>query len=176
MKASYLIQRLKKPSVKSHPIFGKDNPFSFGGGYKNGGLSDKAMEYIGEIFQFDYMGAAEFEWGAVPEALSLIAKMNENLVANSLEVKTKNKNTGTVYYLCGSDQEDEIKKRIKAFAKDEWNKDYRTKEYIGLRANIDGAKYADSVGWLELNNGYFFFTDKEMWTKTCTLFGKEVSG
>lgn len=34
MERSYLIQRLEKPFrlAEEHPLFGKDNPFSFGGG------------------------------------------------------------------------------------------------------------------------------------------------
>ena len=28
-----------------------------------------------------------------------------------------------------------------------------------------------AVGWLELDNGFFFFTDKVMFEQTCKLFG-----
>jgi hypothetical protein len=70
MKDSYLIQRLHKP--ESWRIKGKvlDNAFSFGGGLKNGGLTTKALDLLRDIFSFDYMCAAEFEFGAVPAALS----------------------------------------------------------------------------------------------------------
>ncbi|KKL26470.1 hypothetical protein LCGC14_2394990, partial [marine sediment metagenome] len=72
MQRTYLIQRLHKP----HQIGGNEdfkklvNCFSFGGGLKDGGLSDEAMKLIIKIWRFDYMGSAEFEWGAVPESLS----------------------------------------------------------------------------------------------------------
>ena len=62
MKRSYLIQRLLKPH---------DNvmlsAFAFGGGLVNGGFSKEAMNILKSVFSFDYMGSAEFEWGAVPE-------------------------------------------------------------------------------------------------------------
>ena len=40
---------------------------------RNGGLSSEAMDLIRGIWAFDYMGAAEFEFGAVPKALQKIA-------------------------------------------------------------------------------------------------------
>ena len=71
MKRTYLIQRLEKPrTLKIAGVELKDNPFSFGGGLRNGGLSKDATDLLRPLFSFDYMGAAEFEFGAVPEALS----------------------------------------------------------------------------------------------------------
>jgi hypothetical protein len=78
----WLIQRLQKPwkiAEDANPLFkamvaGAAGPFSFGGGYVNGGLSKEANKILGEIFQFDYMGSAEFEFGEVPKALGRIAK------------------------------------------------------------------------------------------------------
>jgi hypothetical protein len=69
--SSYLIQRLEEPWGGMAQF--KDNPFSFGGGLRNGGLSQEAMDLIRGIWSFDYMGSAEFEFGAVPEALNAIA-------------------------------------------------------------------------------------------------------
>lgn len=57
LKQTYLVQRLNRPTN------GYDNPFSFGGGLKNGGLSEDAMKLLRPIFSFDYMGSAEFEFG-----------------------------------------------------------------------------------------------------------------
>ena len=63
---SYLIQRLGKPT-------GGIGPFSFGGGFINGGLSNEGAKAISSICIFDYMGAAEFEFGALPKALDSMA-------------------------------------------------------------------------------------------------------
>lgn len=162
MEESYLIQRLEKPAKI-------DNPFVFGGGYKNGGLTNNAMDLIRPIFAFDYMGAAEFEFGALPKTIQNLAKLNSSLVGKSMAVKTKNNKDAVVYYICESEHEEEVKSRIKAFAKDEWSKECRTKERVGLYDSIEG-NFKYCPGWLEIDNGYFFFLDKKMWQRTCELF------
>jgi hypothetical protein len=171
MESSYLIQRLHKPA--QWQIKGKtfDNPFSFGGGLKNGGLSDNAMGLIRGIFSFDYMGSAEFEFGAVPTALKFIAvqAVQSNIINSKVEL---NKNE-TVYYLCPLEYESEVVNRIKQLRIDEYK--YSLKEHCGLKDYFDGSygrpPRKDNCGWLELDNGYMFFTDKEMYDKTCQLFG-----
>ena len=167
MKTSYLIQRLHKPS--HFMVAGKkmDNPFSFGGGLRNGGLNEEAMSLLRNILSFDYMGSAEFEWGAVPEALHFIAK----------QITKKNVVTGNVddvWFLCPSEYEKEVRNRISALRQDEycWHK----KEFCGLRDYFESdSEYAKrNVGWLELNNGYAFFVDMEMFEQFCQLFGISV--
>lgn len=32
-----------------------------------------------------------------------------------------------------------------------------------------------TAGWLELDNGFLFFTDESMWRATCDLFGVTTS-
>lgn len=167
MRESYLIQRLHKPSTFN--IAGKiiDNPFSFGGGYKNGGLSGKAMDFIRDIFSFDYMGSAEFEFGAVPAALNFLADQagKSNLIASNISLG----NNEIVYYLCPCPYKEEIEKRIKILRTNK----IHLKEYCGLNHYFDeDSEYAKrNVGWLELDNGFMFFVDKEMFEKTCSLFG-----
>lgn len=184
MKDSYLIQRLRKP-LGSKSIFG-DNPFSFGGGLHNGGLSDEAMGLLRGIFSFDYMGAAEFEFGAVPKALQVIAKNYESYEAFSFTMplskvkqswrdKSTEKPTGnvTIYVICNKDDSKEVTARIKLNAA---NNGGRLKEPTLLSNTLrpDGDWDPGMVGWLELDNGFFFFTDKEMWEKTAELFGLET--
>lgn len=78
MKRTWLVQRLRKPY--NHPAFGADNPFSFGGGLRNGGLNDEAMGLLRGIFSFDYMGAAEFEFGAIPQAFDRLRESGDDIV------------------------------------------------------------------------------------------------
>ena len=171
---SWLIQRLQKPSTWN--IAGKeiDNPFSFGGGLKNGGLSDGAMDLIRGIFSFDYMGSAEFEFGAVPQALSFIAKQatKKNLVASSVSVGKDE----TVYYITPAEWEDGVIGRIKELRK-KWGGNIRLKHGCGLDSYFDNdSEYAKrNVGWLELDNGFAFFVDKEMFIKFSALMGVEAS-
>ena len=162
---SWLVQRLERPVKPMGPF--ADNPFSFGGGYKNGGLTDEAMSLLREIFSFDYMGAAEFEFGALPKALQQIAKAN--LSAFSFEVDGR-----PVYVLAPSEWQQEVEARIREFAKDYGKHYYQLKEPTRLHAVLHDEPYTDRLcGWIELDNGFMFFTDEEMWSKTCDLFGVE---
>ncbi len=74
MNKSWLIQRLLKPYKVENTWTKLSNAFSFGGGCRHGGLSDEVMDLIKDIFRFDYMGAAEFEFGAVPTTFQAIAR------------------------------------------------------------------------------------------------------
>jgi len=168
MKKSYLIQRLQKPQSF-------ENPFRFGGGYKDGGLSENAMDLLRPIFSFDYMGAAEFEFGALPKTLQKMAENASNLVSGNLIATTKNGNEEFVFYICQKDHKLEVVKRIKIKAHSEYgDNNFSCKEWVGLQRVVDKEKYADHIGWLELDNGYFFFVDKDAWEKTCTLFEVET--
>lgn len=191
MESSYLIQRLQKPFP---PAKGKDsslleslsNAFSFGGGLINGGISKEGMALLKDIFRFDYMGSSEFEWGAVPKAMQEIAKNIESYVSDEMEVTSLRKpwklvkgkeqpiikNTAKVYVICRKENIDEIKSRIVGWATEE---PYggKTKERINLINSIcpESDWDRDVCGWLELDNGFFFFTNKEMFEKTEKLFG-----
>jgi hypothetical protein len=170
-RSSWLVQRLERP-LPGDSLLGKDNPFSFGGGIKNGGLSDEAMKLLRGIFSFDYMGAAEFEWGAVPEALSKIAR--SDLVAFWFNVPDH-----TIFVLAPAEWRTEVEARIREFTRDYGDDYYHLKESTLLHQVLyeDDPKrrefYERYGGWLELNNGFLFFTDEEMWAKTCDLFEVE---
>lgn len=175
MRPTYLIQRLCKP------IPGFNNPFSFGGGLVNGGLSKKAMNLLRNIFSFDYMGSAEFEWGAVPAAFQFLAGQSNsnNLVTGKLVLNHDKKNNHVVYYVSPIAYEEEVKKRIKLL----YNDKIDLKEHCGLREYFLGNRWSpkegpqehhkNKIGWLELDNGFIFFTDENAFLKFCKLFGIE---
>jgi hypothetical protein len=164
MERSYLIQRLKKSM--NHPFA---NAFSFGGGLKNGGLSEKAMTLLKNIMSFDYMGSAEFEWGAVPAAFQFLAEQagNKNVIAN----KATDKNGKDIYYLCPKEYRVGTENIIFSLLDDEHK--LRLKEHCGLKDSLYPRNKWDSetVGWIELDNGFMFFTDLEMYNSVCNLFG-----
>ena len=190
MKDSYLIQRLKKPFKSENKLTEISNAFAFGGGYVNGGIPEDGMKLLREIFRFDYMGAAEFEFGAVPEALSLMGKNFENLIGFKMMVpflyetwskkKKLIKGIKPVYVICFKEHRADVCDRILKWAKSNYPKDVFTKETVNLNSSLaaeqllkeDADRYSteETVGWLELDNGYFFFTDRDMWTKTAELF------
>ncbi len=148
---------------------------------RNGGLSDDAMDLLRKILSFDYMGSSEFEWGAVPQAFAFIAKQasEQNIVTGEISVREQ-----PVYYLCPKQYEEEVKKRIKSLGDNEHSKDFCLKERCGLedylradeiariRKNKNVAEYyRKNVGWIELDNGFMFFVDKNMYEQVCNLFG-----
>lgn len=191
MIGSYLIQRLQKPFPKakdetSSLLEDLSNAFSFGGGLINGGISKEGMALLKDILRFDYMGSSEFEWGAVPKAMQEIAKNIEHYVSSEIEVTSSRKpwklvkgkeqpiikKTAKVYIMCRKDDVEEVKNRIVGWATEE---PYggKTKERINLINSIcpENDWDRDVCGWLELDNGFFFFTDKTMFVKTANLFG-----
>jgi hypothetical protein len=105
---TWLIQRLEK----SHGNY--DNPFSFGGGLKNGGLSPDAMNLLRPIFSFDYMGSAEFEFGAIPKSLKYMA---DNI--NTYGCWNTKINGHAVYIIAPSNLKKEIETLLIQLSKDE---------------------------------------------------------
>jgi hypothetical protein len=144
MKNTFLIQRLLCPRNQG-VVF---NRMAFGGGGEQ--FSEGERPKLAQICTFDYMGAAEFEYGAVPEALD---KMREGrLVSFS---KTINKKE--VYILCQVGDEKEVSRRLELLAKDE----IRLKEPSSFDWVISGMG-ARVHGWLELDNGFLFTVDENM--------------
>lgn len=192
-----LIQRLTKPR-RTHPAFGKDNPWSFGGGYKNGGLSADAMTLLRPCFGFDYMGSAEYEFGAVPEGLQKVARLADEgyLGARTTTVDLSTIDPGwekdakpgegeaTVYLLCDLRAEQEIVQRIQWIAmegKKNPHPEWGTGAYLVFKEQalfgktLLGRPYMEhNGGWLELDNGFMFFSDQLMWQRTAAVFGQET--
>jgi hypothetical protein len=192
MKKTWLIQRLQKPwnAPEGHPLLGKDNPFAFGGGFKNGGLSDTAMDIIRPIFRFDYMGSAEFEYGEVPKAIQGIVQRRKDFVSSYMQIpakllrlkqyekdRFKPCNKAVVYLFCHKDHAEYVTQLILDLVAD--NGKVKLKEHTLLRNSLFDMKdeerpwNKDTCGWMELDNGFFFFTDEEMFKKTVDLFMAE---
>lgn len=159
LRESWLIQRLSQP--RGGGLVGElAESLSFGGGLRNGGLSAEAMAVLRQLFSFDYMGAAEFEFGALAEAFGRMAKAD--LGAYIV-------NAGTpVYVLCARAQAEAVVERLT-----DWltGTRPRLKESTYLEAAVAGEDWCSTVGWFELDNGFMFFTDHAMWERTCEAFG-----
>lgn len=190
LRRSYLIQRLRKPMDYSKLGF-KTNPFAFGGGLKDGGLSTEASKLLSNIFEFDYMGSAEFEWGAVPAALQFLAEQTtaKNIVAGVIDVSKPEDQARSdirelVYFICPLTYKAEVINRIKELRNvggyGNIKSTIQLKEHCGLKEWFDEkdprrVEYAKkNIGWLELDNGFIFFTDKEAFDKFCIMFGISV--
>lgn len=179
MKRMWLVQRLKKPFPKSWEH--KRNPFSFGAGLRNGGLSEKAAKMLDDVFQFSFMGRGEFEFGAVPKALAAIFEARKDYIAFDVRVLWKHedwskkrkrilKGKSPVYVICHRDWKEDVIKFIRSKALYPLGKKYETLESVLLDAGLAKVGKCQTCGWLEISNGYFFFTDLQMYKKTCGLF------
>ena len=143
MKNTYLIQRLKKSEV----------PFKGGA---------KILE---NIWRLDYMGSAEFEFWVIPRTLQNIIRYCAKGDASNSKLRLKK----DVYYICEKKDEPGVVKVIKKLSKNEYGY-FHLKEFCGLEENLKGEKSAQKyAGWIELNNEFMFFVDKEMYDLTSAL-------
>jgi len=201
VKKTRLIQRVSKPRPVRRNDEGKllTNPFAFGGGMRDGGLGHDAMELLVPIFSFEYMGASEFEHGAVPLALSKIVEYWKagDLEFEKVDVKLKDiylgdwvpKSTKIVeaekasyWVVCSKTDKTEVLERMDYLVKYERaprsgkgskkpHPEVDLKESFGLGNAMKTVSEWDRVlGGLELNNGFFATCDEEMATKFYGLF------
>lgn len=202
LEESWLVQRLEKPWKVSGVLDEVAASFAFGGGLKNGGLSNEVFTMLRDIFSFDYMGAAEFEFGAVPDALRTIASNAEHLEAftiqfpmdqvkepytfayerrNGRRVKKKKvtqecKSLAEIFVIAPKEWREELAVRIKAWACEDYNRGLKCS--TNLNASLRPTKdwHAKCCGWLELDNGFMFFTNREMFKQVAELFGVNTGG
>lgn len=171
---SYLVQRLEKPSTgdESSPV-GALLTY----GLTATGLSKEARDALKSVCRFDYMGSAEYEFGSVPKAFCEMGKAAKTLIAFEETVhyfyddwfnKKKIEGDTTLYIICQEADDSEVIESIKEFAIGKGG----TKEAVGLNSSLAGTRYAKNiVGWLDLDNGFMFFSDKIMFEKFVALFG-----
>ncbi len=108
------------------------------------------------------MSATEFEHGAVPRALYKIWDYsNKNHAAKGLVHLLKD-----VHYICEKGTQKYVEDIIQKLYKNE--NGLNLKESTFLRGSIQGKM--DIKGWLELDNAFMFFIDKDMYKKTLDLF------
>ncbi len=152
-----LIQRLTKPS-------GSINHFAFGGGLIDGGLSNESVDVIKNIFGFDYMGSAKFEFGRVPETLQFIAEQSQKKAVIAEQYNS-------IYYICPKSYQKGVENTIDQLLNNE--RVMSLEKYCGLKESIDPKNVHHNqnvVGWLELDNGFFMFIDQTMFEKTKEIF------
>lgn len=188
----WLIQRLTRPVSlpEGHFLHGKDNPFTFGGGLRNGGLPKHAMDLLRPIFGFDYMGAAEFEFGAVPKALKSMVTSVHTLGCVSFEIelgdlvmdvfdqrdfeKPVKGVTKKIYLIAKGEHLESAEKYIRSLA------DRKPPELKGgthfkealmdLKDPIKEGWRQNTQGWWDLNNCLMFFTNFWMFDSVKGLF------
>ena len=184
MKRSWLIQRMQLPK-------GRVNPFSFGGG--GSGFHPDVADQLKDVCSWDYMGAAEYEFGSTAKAFNRMIAAKKKLKAGAFRLNYKYdrplwmttpaklfEGEGKVSYICP-------KKGIKELQTclTKWAKDYEygdTRDNVKLDealANVDNEYLASSLysqccGWFDLENDFMFFTNEKMWREFCDGFSVKV--
>lgn len=197
MKNSYLVQRLLAPFDDPKTILEE-----FLAGLTSGGFGVEGRKIINKIMRFDYMGSAEYEFGAVPQAFTEYLKNIETYVRFPIEVPFLGDNplrfhrnpkkrktdpitgTATVYVICQKGTEDEVVSRIRVWATHHYPQEapVRTKEIVGLgdslalRASGSDDGYCRYAGWFDLTNYFFFFVDKDMYDNFVQLIPVPEAG
>ena len=195
MNKTVLIQRLCEPSKANVEASSavSINPFSFGAG--GGRFSKMALDLLLPICSFDYMGASEFEHGAVPGAFGTLHELGHStgLFFNTLSIKLKDCKkpefasrrdvartweSCPVYVIGSKSDQAEIERRIRIIATDEslachgkgrqrtYDEGLRVRESVQLQKYIQYVPtYKGAVGWIELDNGFLFTVDEAMAAK-----------
>jgi hypothetical protein len=198
MDRTLLVQRLEAPAG-DRDIF-DDNPYVNSGGVANWGISDEFMKLLKGAIQLDYMGAAEFEWGAIQKGLKKIADyaLMGELVGTYISIRLDEvqrtffdqdneppEGIATVWIICREEDLAEVERRIRAWAANDHDR-YGAHDpdpqwwlcestYLNAALRPNPSWPTKICGWLELDNGFFFFTNGDMFLNIRKLFGvKEI--
>lgn len=182
---SWLIQRLTKPFA------GADGPPP-SAAYREALLAEppvpkEVAQMRAGVFNFDYMGSAEFEFGAIPKALRAMARAAGEFESSKIHIKKADVGTSrwlktapprdaVVYLVARAEHVEHAARVVRSEAKHDGS---RLKEATRLVDALHGPRRdSDSLtlccGWFELDNLFWFFTDKAMHDGVCALFGIEV--
>lgn len=158
----YLVQRLNKPPVTQNLEFEK-------GLISKERLSKEVGVIFADIMSFDYMGSAEFEWGALPKSLEYCIKYakDNDLMACEVDITTIKDITKPVYYICHKDIEENVVSWIRKAGR--WEEP-RCKEGVRLMDSLHEKEYS-KCGWYDLENRFWFFTNRKMFLTVKKLFG-----
>ena len=190
----WLIQRLDVPYdfPEGHFLKGKDNPFAFGGGFRNGGFSGEAMDAFRPIFRFSYMGSAEFEFGAVPKGIQSILRTLGEMTTSWFEISMKDvmfqswdvryyqepdlKAKATVYVIAKRDHHKDAEKYIRSLTKvpaPELKGDSRFRTALLEPKDKTQTWLSETKGWFDIDNCLMFFIDKTMFEKVWALLAEK---
>ena len=111
---------------------------------------------IDQLLKFDYMGSAEFEWGALLESLKRIRRRQEKYT--QFEFTFENFEDKPIMILCKKSDKEELPKILAQIT----DRELRLKEYCDLEDYLKGNKYSGvSDFWWDIENDYFFWRSNE---------------
>jgi len=110
---------------------------------------------LAELINFDYMGSAEFEFGALWYSLErILQKLDEYTILKVKEVKDIKGNTMLVFG--NKNKVKELIEVAKGLAQDT----YILKEYSGINSYIKGDRWIRDNFWWDINNDFFIFFEE----------------
>lgn len=192
--APYLIQRIEAMLVDT------DLPVGLAARYQAG--SERTLEerrYINLLIPLDYMGSAEFEFNAIPNALRELVQARADFTRFEMELTGKTdddsplvqQRTVKVYGLARKTHIPAVKRDVKLFAATKHNDGIRTKEKVGMNEGFFGTigclyRYKNrrkrekplatliasrNKAWFDLENLWFVGTDKVQVDRFAQLVG-----
>jgi hypothetical protein len=166
MNTTCYVQRIKRPLTENPDEVTIDEVFSFGGG--GSGLSRDAWRIIRPIMSFDYMGAAEYEFDALPKAFQQIVAFSKS---GELIAETHTIGDHVVFVLGNKTMMAEIVGRLglillRPSEVMSWQGPHRERVALKEHARLEHGV----VGGIDLTNGFIFTTDVEMFAKLTALF------
>ena len=113
-------------------------------------FTESTHQGIASILSFDYMGSAEFEWGALPKSLKRIRENLEQYVYVDIHIKNK-----VITVLCKESQQFDMKLYLLKLSKGE----PRLKEFSAFDSYInDKGYYKDRFDfWWDIGNHLMFW-------------------
>lgn len=155
LKTPRFIQRLTSRKTESgfniKPGIGKDG-------------SNESRKLIKNFCEFDYMGSAEFEFGAIAK---WFVEMANIAFSNQLKRWKIHYGREKLYIIGPSDLTAEITEQVEMLILGQ----YRLQEPSHIIEHLSGIPYYRCNGWLSLENPYIFSTDEKLIDKFCTFWG-----
>jgi hypothetical protein len=162
MRTPWLIQRMQKSYLDFQSIirgFGRDG-------------GNESRKLIKTFVQFDYMGSAEFEFGALPKAFDEMEKGIKQYAQFQFKLGPGGKHT--IYVICKTVDKQEVIK----FIQDEFEKPHHMQEWTYFRESLGEGdpKYISeykqyTLGWFDICNHFMFFKDKTMFDRFVNFYG-----
>lgn len=130
-----------------------------GWGAGTSGLSDKELKKLNKIFNFKYMGAAEYEGGDLGDSYRFMKKHKKELVDGVVAIEGKK-----FHYVCLGYHQHLVEPTLKAHALNAPHFARMSKEPIDLHRVIAGQD-KNFVGAWDTRSHFVFFTNRNKFKK-----------
>jgi len=111
---------------------------------------------IDSILAFDYMGSAEFEFGALPQSLKRIRENIDNYIYTDYPISKKK-----IRVFCNKDESIDVVAALERLSK----KEIKLKEWIDFSDWLSGNKHWNDFWW-DIDNDFMFWKkDKKFESK-----------